>query len=179
MSGSCGSSPRTRGTQSPAAMRSAKIRFIPAHAGNIAEHIPGRSLDPVHPRARGEHLDPSAAVVRPRGSSPRTRGTRPHLIQSGNISGSSPRTRGTLPFEHRGTHKRRFIPAHAGNTGLPSTAQLSSPVHPRARGEHMISNTRPCPLPGSSPRTRGTRRGSPERTVATSVHPRARGEHVT
>ena len=54
------------------------------------------TLYPVHPRARGEHLDSSE--------------------HGGQESGSSPRSRGTLRGGLAATALARFIPALAGNT---------------------------------------------------------------
>ena len=98
-----------------------------------------------------------------------------------------------------GHGRRGSIPAHAGNTvyalaypggrcgpsprtrGTPSAGSASRgrcPVHPRARGEHIIGERRCLLNRGPSPRTRGTRRASRGRGPPRTVHPRARGEHV-
>ena len=91
----------------------------------------------------------------------------------------------------------RFIPALAGNTPTRSGQGRSAPVHPRARGEHGDFGNQVEIVLGSSPRSRGTRRGWIARLPAHrfipalagntpggalrvrshSVHPRARGEH--
>ncbi len=105
----------------------------------------------------------------------------------------------------RGTHRgraanadrRRFIPAHAGNTVAGDQRQIPVTVHPRACGEHLPR----IPLVeckfGSSPRMRGTlcRQCTPHNPLRfipahagnticlkqsfthMSVHPRACGEH--
>ena len=90
-------------------------RFIPAHAGNsrIPPHT-GRPM-PVHPRACGElvMMFPALEIK----------------------SGSSPRMRGTLLNREVGGVRRRFIPAHAGNSFLPDILTMRNPVHPRACGE--------------------------------------------
>ncbi len=157
-SASPGSSPRPRGTLGPAQKLLLLRRFIPAPAGNTRRTARERRRASVHPRARGEH---SSARIR--------------MISS---SGSSPRPRGT-PAEHR---KRpspaRFIPAPAGNTPRPPPPPSRSPVHPRARGEHIRSGCgypsvhRFIPAPaGNTSATRYTPCSPP-------VHPRARGEHI-
>ena len=93
---SSGSSPPTRGTLPPILRAYARIRFIPAHAGNTPQifrplkpgigsspptrgtrsHLPTHeAMSAVHPRPRGEH---SMRLCRTRlavGSSPPTRGT--------------------------------------------------------------------------------------------------------
>jgi len=50
----CGSSPRSRGTRITGRTTHARLRFIPALAGNSPPHRPLRLPLPVHPRARGE-----------------------------------------------------------------------------------------------------------------------------
>ena len=132
---------------------------------------------PVHPRGRGEHV--SAMAIDPRDI------------------GSSPRARGTLRRRPQGRHRRRFIPAGAGNTTSRHQAAFRQAVHPRGRGEHSENvNPRRCRY-GSSPRARGTRslgaaRREDERFIPagagntstgrrtsgeSTVHPRGRGEH--
>ena len=73
-------------------------------------------------------------------------------------SGSSPRGRGTLLGREHEQHRRRFIPARAGNTCARSAAPASAAVHPRAGGEHVWYCAHTPPATGSSPRGRGTRR---------------------
>jgi len=112
-------------------------------------------------------------------------------------NGSSPRTRGTLSFADLRRPRRRFIPAHAGNTASLLAASRPAAVHPRARGEHRLELGELKLSGGSSPRTRGTPLGVlgthtgvrfiPAHAGNTgpwyyggsdnTVHPRARGEH--
>ena len=152
-------------------------RFIPAHAGNTRSAGVGSPNGSVHPRARGEHLEPLGWTCDHPGSSPRTRGT--HIS---NIRSSS---------------SARFIPAHAGNTGWVDAKGIGFAVHPRARGEHVSRASFDPVLTGSSPRTRGTLFGILGSKISfrfipahagntpaprwgagsTTVHPRARGEH--
>ena len=98
-SGVFGSSPRVRGTRHRQPGHRQFARFIPAGAGNTAPDSPASLLCPVHPRGCGEHseCDPSC----PPGC------------------GSSPRVRGTPPCKPRLIMQYRFIPAGAGNTGVP------------------------------------------------------------
>jgi hypothetical protein len=112
----CRFTPRMRGTPGPIKFEAQIIRFIPAHAGNTSERQRTPRAPPVHPRACGEHSLPPGDSAVEAGSSPRMRGTR---AQAG-----APDVR------------RRFIPAHAGNTlsDLAQGHRLS--VHPRACGEH-------------------------------------------
>ena len=115
----------------------------------------------------------------------------------GNGGGSSPRTRGTQLRRSPGRARRRFIPAHAGNTICKKFLCAVRAVHPRARGEHSRSDPTNRRSHGSSPRTRGTRKAPPAKRRAKRfipahagntpprstarcgppVHPRARGEH--
>ena len=151
-----GSSPLTRGTQTPFLLMICVKRFIPAYAGNSKYNppkIPGFS---VHPRLRGELIRSEAKVGNPVGSSPLTRGTPPDArlqrpeyrfipAYAGNswvISmmklvrfGSSPLTRGTLQLPRTVLPIKRFIPAYAGNSGLRPAFRKSPTVHPRLRGE--------------------------------------------
>ena len=112
--------------------------------------------------------------------------------------GSSPRLRGTLLQLPRSASWWRFIPAPAGNTTFTVTISISSPVHPRACGEHQSFAHWVNPPTGSSPRLRGTPRqrvrlpcnirfipapaGNTHVPLVTvdcyAVHPRACGEHV-
>ena len=92
-----GSSPRMRGTHQHDHDPLHEQRFIPAHAGNTQDHLPGAldvagssprmrgTLDPlpcripgisVHPRACGEHSRLTTGIALVTGSSPRMRGTR-------------------------------------------------------------------------------------------------------
>src|SRR4029077_4492190 len=111
--------------------------------------------------------------------------------------GSSPRARGTPRPPCVRSLAHRFIPAGAGNTTMPDTAIARATVHPRGRGEHNgLSSSAPT-VYGSSPRARGTRRGTVRTPVgfrfipagagntpthhrfrpSLPVHPRGRGEH--
>ena len=172
-----GSSPRTRGTRLRSLDERLCGRFIPAHAGNARRRraTPGRRT--VHPRARGERAAATPPPWLVTGSSPRTRGTlageapgvRAVLVHprargertasttiSGACSGSSPRTRGTRRAAQHRQHRRRFIPAHAGNAAGSRAPTRRRTVHPRARGERTPSGSRIARSGGSSPRTRGT-----------------------
>ena len=132
-----GSSPHTRGT--PWTTRSSIFcpRFIPAYAGNAADHslqVEGRA---VHPRIRGERESLDSTVMEDGGSSPHTRGT----------------LRPTPPIPHR----RRFIPAYAGNASEKTRIWICEAVHPRIRGERCSRTIAISSVTGSSPHTRGTR----------------------
>ncbi len=74
--------------------------------------------------------------------------------------GSSPRVRGTLYRQKTSTGTLRFIPAGAGNTCPRVSPHRWPPVHPRGCGEHFSSPPSMRSLAGSSPRVRGTQRGS-------------------
>ena len=90
-----GSSPHTRGTHEVDAGRCKINRFIPAYAGNATGPAMMPREGPVHPRIRGERHATQQLTQLVLGSSPHTRGTRPH----------GPGLR----------HSQRFIPAYAGN----------------------------------------------------------------
>jgi hypothetical protein len=176
---STGSSPRARGTRTPAAARPRRLRFIPAGAGNTAWGGSARRAGSVHPRGRGEHMSIPGTV------SP--------------SSGSSPRARGTLVVELPPALEGRFIPAGAGNTPRRRALRVPVSVHPRGRGEHVSGPWELMRDYGSSPRARGTRARGHRPTQAhrfipagagnthrsqgsrgcAAVHPRGRGEHVS
>ena len=84
----------------------------------------------------GEHRQPENAITRPRGSSPRGRGT---LLCRGVRS-----------------NVVRFIPAWAGNTASGPAARPAETVHPRVGGEHQADGDPLASGDGSSPRGRGT-----------------------
>ncbi len=116
-----GSSPRMRGTRQTDCQNHGAPRFIPAHAGNTQNGVRVIDHQSVHPRACGEH----------------TRLIRYLLVDHG----SSPRMRGTPQRDPRADQRRRFIPAHAGNTSCCRSQASILAVHPRACGEHMSRET--------------------------------------
>ena len=134
-----GSSPLTRGKHAEELAHLEQRRLIPAHAGKTARacsRCPGWRA---HPRSRGENREPTRTLQRTCGSSPLTRG--------------KPRVGlGAL-------HRRGLIPAHAGKTRSTQSDSRSPPAHPRSRGENGPGVQPVSPLAGSSPLTRGKRRG--------------------
>ena len=91
-----GSSPRMRGTRSMSICLSARMRIIPADAGNTREMRDAGSRLQDHPRGCGEHS------------------LNPGLSSSG--GGSSTRMRGTPSLQRAPAAPVRIIPADAGNT---------------------------------------------------------------
>ena len=172
-----GSSPRRRGTPVLAERDAEPDRFIPAQAGNTPHPPRASHRRAVHPRAGGEHF--------------------PHVLRESIHTGSSPRRRGTPARHARHREPHRFIPAQAGNTSSRAATAPRTAVHPRAGGEHPITDYQAVEDYGSSPRRRGTllvrlRRGHVDRFIPAqagntparrasdarvSVHPRAGGEH--
>ena len=132
-----GSSPRMRGTRVAISRRATGERFIPAHAGNTRYARSPFPCRAVHPRACGEHVAVSIWRVGP-AVHPRACGEHASTCASGTSRyGSSPRMRGTRKPGGAAGERRRFIPAHAGNTLGGSSVSRSLTVHPRACGEHM------------------------------------------
>ena len=134
--GITGSSPRVRGTGLETETHGRLVRFIPACAGNSCKRVRVFCFRSVHPRVCGEQRYSLVLFNRGRGSSPRVRGT-------GHAPGRDP-------------VQRRFIPACAGNSGIPLTKNSALAVHPRVCGEQpdvLIRTRTSC---GSSPRVRGT-----------------------
>ena len=172
-----GSSPLARGTLHRPAPRPGRPRFIPARAGNTDASERVRARSTVHPRSRGEHSPSPGTVLASAGSSPLARGT-PSMATSLDVH-------------------PRFIPARAGNTVSGCRRTSDTGVHPRSRGEHVISAHIRSRAVGSSPLARGTPvrssrlrawiRFIPARAGNTGngasdagprpVHPRSRGEH--
>ena len=112
--------------------------------------------------------------------------------------GSSPLTRGKPHTTRRGRIVLRLIPAHAGKTGLASSADRRRRAHPRSRGENLRCDPSSRRDRGSSPLTRGKRRrerpghrnrrlipahaGKTDPRANTArgdrAHPRSRGENT-
>ena len=173
-----GSSPLARGTHGGFDPRPRAFRFIPAGAGNTGCWRSSPRCSSVHPRWRGEHIQPWPLIVPCIGSSPLARGTL------------------NLAFQRRFAH--RFIPAGAGNTYSRLRTLVYCAVHPRWRGEHFLTRPPRPDAAGSSPLARGTplslaRPGwvlrfipagagntmsQPRIRSGTPVHPRWRGEHI-
>ena len=172
-----GSSPHMRGTREDYQPRFYHGRFIPAHAGNTNSRAAGHQFQPVHPRTCGEHPPQRRINAMKIGSSPHMRGT-PESVsrytQSPTVHprtcgehsgkefsysdciGSSPHMRGTLPGRTGHPPRRRFIPAHAGNTMTTSHDPPPAAVHPRTCGEHVGNSRAAGHQFGSSPHMRGT-----------------------
>ena len=131
-----GSSPRVRGTDSPAQCPDDGGRIIPACAGNSPQRVGVPDAQADHPRVCGEQGVPNDMACHGPGSSPRVRGT------------------GRLEFRRQ--RRERIIPACAGNSQRPGSPPTSNTDHPRVCGEQL--SCRPCRhlLSGSSPRVRGT-----------------------
>ena len=172
-----GSSPLTRGKPVTDLPQCTLMRLIPAHAGKTTSCTWSGSPSPAHPRSRGENQGWLPARHAPIGSSPLTRGKRPH---------GDPRR-----------YRRGLIPAHAGKTCPRTRRAWAAPAHPRSRGENFRCCLAAILSDGSSPLTRGKRScrafakkvgrlipahagktGSvwvPRR--ASAAHPRSRGEN--
>ena len=96
------------------------------------------------------------------------------------------------------THELGIIPAHAGLTYTLPKGHTWKRDHPRACGAHMKKRASDSPVPGSSPRMRGSRYAEHEATVPDGIipahagltcagcthssgpwdHPRACGAHI-
>ncbi len=213
-----GSSPRTWGTPNRDFQIPRLVRFIPTHVGNTHHSFTQLLYSPVHPHARGEHISSTLNVFLDAGSSPRTWGTHKACVlaatgvrfipthvgntrpgrQVATCAAVHPHARGEHPpLPSKGNQTNRFIPTHVGNTCRKSGNGEARSVHPHARGEHGSIRLGHDRVPGSSPRTWGTRpvsgcadagpRFIPTHvgnTLTTavnltiiSVHPHARGEH--
>ena len=197
-----GDHPRIRGEHHHAIPAHERRRgIIPAYAGNTSEGLHARPLQRGssphtrgtlqrcisgsesawdHPRIRGEHQRRHSGIQNGTGIIPAYAGNTLYtLVLLGSVEGSSPHTRGTrcrrrpcggrcrdhprIRGEHEidapaSKHVFGIIPAYAGNTASASEVILTGL--------------------GSSPHTRGTRRGSPRCSPCPRDHPRIRGEHL-
>ena len=173
-----GSSPLARGTRVVTPNGRHGHGIIPACAGNTCRRTSARNSWEDHPRLRGEHTHSDSQMPRLIGSSPLARGTRVPVVAEGRNDG--------------------IIPACAGNTCAGHQQRHLRWDHPRLRGEHLAPTPGPCPLLGSSPLARGTRRtrrirlrcqriipacagntqGLLRNGVGGADHPRLRGEHL-
>ena len=98
-----GSSPLARGTAWRSAHASFASRFIPARAGNGIAHNSPPLHASVHPRSRGERISRISFRSQP--------------------AGSSPLARGTDVADDKVIKCARFIPARAGNGGVPAAGR--------------------------------------------------------
>ena len=173
-----GSSPLTRGKHTTRVHGIDDEGLIPAHAGKTITEAYAKELVEAHPRSRGENICCPRGRVRRTGSSPRTRGK---LVRTGHVRPST-----------------GLIPAHAGKTGVFCMLRCTTPAHPRSRGENRSYQARRPSPGGSSPLTRGKRRGvhphpgrcrlipahagktvrREPRRRHTEAHPRSRGENL-
>ena len=133
-----GSSPLARGLQGGAPAHGETQRIIPARAGFTNSGPAACTWTGDHPRSRGVY-------------GPRSRGYRPRR-------GSSPLARG-LPGQHiDGWYEAGIIPARAGFTRKPPTADRRAADHPRSRGVYPSSDAPGTACAGSSPLARGLHR---------------------
>mgnify|MGYP007005203816 CR=1 FL=1 len=135
-----GSSPRMRGTlrKSHAAP---KLRgLIPTYAGNTNYHGTGTTKTRAHPHVCGEHWG--------------YRQRRPKAL------GSSPRMRGTHAAEPISADGAGLIPTYAGNTLRTEPLSRRQGAHPHVCGEHGLCHCVHRIVMGSSPRMRGTLKGT-------------------
>ena len=130
-----GPSPRARGIHDAAEAYTGDIGSIPASAGNPRpQRWPARPHG-VHPRERGESLQP--------------------VVPGQYNPGPSPRARGILLRRIRVRSGRGSIPASAGNPASRPPARSRRRVHPRERGESAREVTHRHQPSGPSPRARG------------------------
>ena len=137
---SSGSSPRMRGSLRHNDEHARQSGIIPAHAGLTGPHTLASTLGRDHPRACGAHP-----------------------MEFSNLQvgeGSSPRMRGSHERHRLMPHDAGIIPAHAGLTRPRDQPGRPPRDHPRACGAHRWKATRADCSPGSSPRMRGSRRGT-------------------
>ena len=113
-----GSSPRVRGKPTGERRQMAKLRIIPARAGQTCRPAPSSTASPDHPRACGANGVRHGRNQRGYGSSPRVRGKRRDAV---------------LDFDDL-----RIIPARAGQTSSGFAPTGPRPDHPRACGANPM-----------------------------------------
>ena len=178
VSAGSGSSPLTRGKRFCELRVSFDAGLIPAHAGKTLLRAARILRRRAHPRSRGENDSGCRKTDHGEGSSPLTRGKRPH--------------------ERNAEMHIRLIPAHAGKTSCGRSTARAGTAHPRSRGENSRCKRRRCWSAGSSPLTRGKpswkgpedldkrlipahagKTGyQPHVSTPPSAHPRSRGENA-
>ena len=109
-----GSSPRVRGKPDRVVRVPDVGRIIPARAGQTVFRGQAHRQVPDHPRACG--ANPVTVIFQP------------------SVVGSSPRVRGKPCRQVEAGHRRRIIPARAGQTLVPFWFPVSDTDHPRACG---------------------------------------------
>ena len=134
-----GSSPLTRGKPCVPGDSGQGHGLIPAHAGKTSPSRTATFRLRAHPRSRGENTANRGEKVAGAGSSPLTRGK--HLFIGAALA------------------KGGLIPAHAGKTHNNLPPFYAVGAHPRSRGENSANCTIVRRKSGSSPLTRGKRRG--------------------
>ena len=85
--------------------------------------------------------------------------------------GSSPHTRGARRIVPAAYTVLRIIPAYAGSTKDSMGKYELNKDHPRIRGEHVYIICRKSRIAGSSPHTRGARRGRTARALRRRIIP--------
>ena len=153
-----GSSPLTRGKPNLFRSRSARDGLIPAHAGKT---------------------DAGCNRHRDAGAHPRSRGENDGTCRSGSLRmGSSPLTRGKHRSTSAITSSMGLIPAHAGKTHRSASLVPGIRAHPRSRGENAAAWTDEVAATGSSPLTRGKRRGYCDSSAGARLIPAHAGKTV-
>jgi len=132
-----GPSPRARGSRALLGEKGGFPGSIPACAGQSLAGRLGPSVCRVHPRVRGAVAVSEAERPRPRGPSPRARGSRVVKLPVVVLAGSIPACAGQSP--------RRLIRSSV------------SRVHPRVRGAVDCARASGRRQVGPSPRARGSR----------------------
>ena len=151
-----GSSPLTRGKPCQHRAPVPHAGLIPAHAGKTARRRCPCANAAAHPRSREENLWEDRIRALEHGSSPLTRGKQLRVFD---------RELG-----------RGLIPAHAGKTFASTPKSIHGEAHPRSRGENAQADYGSTVERGSSPLTRGKRKGCGRDTHHTRLIPAHAGK---
>ena len=153
-----GSSPLTRGKHLAQLAGHFRPGLIPAHAGKTYSRSKLDTRRPAHPRSRGEN---NVATW-----------------MSGTLQGSSPLTRGKRPHGRARSPRAGLIPAHAGKTLCAAASVRLTRAHPRSRGENRPRHADQAQRQGLIPAHAGKTFNRPFRDSHVRAHPRSRGENT-
>ncbi len=153
-----GPPPRAWGTRTPGPGGAPVTRSTPTRVGNTGRPAGGRSPQPVHPHARGEHG--------PKGRTTRAR------------RGPPPRAWGTRSSHCDKNDTERSTPTRVGNTTRGTATSPSPTVHPHARGEHASRSSPAALRYGPPPRAWGTHLYNSPDGTGLGPPPRAWGTHM-
>ena len=174
-----GSSPLSRGIHTRVMAFLDGSGIIPALAGNTLYLVISDADKQDHPRSRGEYRHNSWEASCLLGSSPLSREYGVVAVRLDRAGGSSPLSRGIQSSMEPPRNDTRIIPALAGNTRASEGLLSYPPDHPRSRGEYHHPGSCPSCDAGSSPLSRGIRRGCDGDVISGGIIPALAGNTMS